>query len=278
MILSDAHVHIHDGFDLETFFDSAHSNFENAASQSDCASDFTGILLLAESSKDNWFQNIFDFADGKKLPNDKKIGKWKFYHTNESCSLLAKSKSAKNLILISGRQILTSEGLELLALATTEKFKDNTPIVELIKQVNDKNGIPVIPWGVGKWLGKRGQIVKELINKNMSYPFYLGDNGNRPRFWPQPSILKLAEKKKIRILAGSDPLPFNFESCKAGSYGFSIKLKIDPRTPARFIKQVLRNAENRIVRQFGSLESNHRFILNQLRIQITKRYIKAARL
>jgi hypothetical protein len=51
MILIDAHVHIYDCFDLEKFFDSAYANFKSAAEQLGHTNDFTGILLLAETSK-----------------------------------------------------------------------------------------------------------------------------------------------------------------------------------------------------------------------------------
>jgi hypothetical protein len=273
MLLIDAHVHIYDCFDLETLFESAYVNFQSLAQKMGYGGDFTGILLLTETSKDNWFRHLSEFADGKNLPHDKRVGKWKFYLTNENCSLFARSENEKNLILIEGRQIVTEERIEILALCTSAGFTDGKPILDLIKEIREKNGVPVIPWGVGKWFGKRGRIIRKIINNNSSL-LYLGDNRNRPNLWPRPTLFELSEKRGIAVLPGSDPLPFRSESCRIGSYGFSMKSSIDPNEPGRAIKRILRNTSDTSGTQFGSLEKNYRFLLNQIRMQIAKRTLK----
>ena len=273
MLLIDAHVHIYDCFDLEKFFDSAYVNFKSAAEQLGHGNDFTGILLLAETSKDNWFNHLADYADGKDLPDGKDTGNWTFHFTNENYSLIAKFGDLKYLILIAGRQIVTEEGIEVLALCTSSSFNDGKPILDLIREIEEKDCLPAIPWGVGKWFGNRGRIVKNIINNNTSL-IYLGDNRNRPNFWLQPTLFRLAKQKGIGVLPGSDPLPFNSESCRAGSYGFSTKLLIDPKRPGRLIRHILRDVDDTVESQFGRLENNYRFLLNQMRMQIAKRHPK----
>jgi hypothetical protein len=276
MLFIDSHVHIYDCFDLETFFDSAYANFKRAAEQLGHGHDFTGILLLTETSKNNWFHRLSEYADDRNLPEGKYTGDWRLNHTDEYFSLSANSGDFKKVILVAGRQIVTEEKIEVLALCTSASFNDRKPISTTIKEIAEKDGVPVIPWGIGKWIGNRGKIVKQIIkNKNTSL-IYLGDNGNRPNFWAQPRIFKQAKKNGIHILPGSDPLPFTSESCRAGSNGFYLQVQMDSRKPATLIKQLLMDKANYPVRVFGQLEKNHRFLLNQMRTQIRKRFARTA--
>ena len=153
MILADAHVHIYDCFDLEKFLDAAYSNFQSIADRLSHGDKFTPLLLLTETAKDCWFDRLCKFADGKNTYRDRVIKKWEFHHTGESVSLSARS-GHKSLIIIAGRQIETAEGLEVLALSTTDNFGSGVPIIDLIKEVKEHDAIPVIPWGFGKWLGR----------------------------------------------------------------------------------------------------------------------------
>ena len=266
MLLVDAHVHIYDCFDLTKFFDSAYSNFKSAADKLGHGDDFTGLLLLAETSKDNWFQKISEFADCKELPDHKKIGKWEFYHTDENCSLYAKSTGLKKLILIAGRQIVSSEGLEVLAIGTTKKNKDGKSILDAIARINEKGGLPILPWGVGKWLGNRGKIVKNTIDNNNT-PIYLGDNGNRPIFWPEPRLFRLARQRGIRVLPGSDPLPLAAEYCKVGSFGFSINTSFSDEKPTTSLINLIIDSSTQCL-PYGHLERIFLFIKNQLALRL----------
>ncbi len=269
MLLIDAHVHIYDCFDLAKFFDSAYANFKSAAERLGHGNDFSGILLLAETSKDNWFNRLADYADGKGLPQGKDTGKWKFHHTNENHSLIVKSGNTKNLMLVAGRQIVTAEGLEVLALSTTERFKDGTPIKKLIEDIKDKDGIPVIPWGFGKWMGRRGTILNRMLETAKDSDFYLGDNGNRPFFMSSPSQFKLAQNKDVGNLPGSDPLPLQSEFNKPGSWGFSISEHFDKSKPSVQLKQFIfkKSIELNI---FGKPSGLCGFIKNQFLLKFQK--------
>jgi hypothetical protein len=270
MLLIDAHVHIYDCFDLEKFFDSAYANFRSAAEQQDHRNDFTGILLLAETSKDNWFNHLADYADGKDLPNGKNTGNWIFSRTNENNSLLAKSGDSKDLILIAGRQIVTDEGLEILALITTARLKDGTPIKKLIEGIRIMGGIPVIPWGFGKWMGRRGTILNRMLEAAQDRDFYLGDSGNRPFFMPSPSQFKLAQNKNIPNLPGSDPLPFASEVSRAGSFGSTMSGELSEEKPAEYLSAMFKKP-GKTRQDYGALERPYRFFRNQIASQFRKK-------
>lgn len=264
MILVDAHVHIHDCFDLQTFFDSALDNFEAEANKWRRNEPFTGILLLAETSEQKWFERAAELAASTHNPI---VKEWSFHQTKEACSLLLQRDDGRRSYVIAGRQIVTAEGLEVLALATDRCFKDGAPFKQTIQTIQQSDAMLVIPWGFGKWTGHRGSIVKDLLQNNDVPGLFLGDNGNRPFFWLRPAHFQLAEQIGIAVLPGSDPLPFRSQYSRAGSFGFAAKGTITPHYPARDLKRVLSHPSTQ-VRKYGHLEYPWRFLRNQLALRL----------
>ena len=269
MILVDAHVHIYDCFDLQTFLDSALANFRAEAARCQKNSAFTALLLLTETARENWFQRLESHARKEPGIGSNAFENWTFRQTNESCSLSARRTGAQSLFLIAGRQIVTAEGLEVLALATNNEFEDGTPLADVVRTVRSSGAIPVIPWGSGKWMGQRGMILTKTLNGPEAPGLFLGDNGNRPSFWPRPSHFKVAETKGIQVLPGSDPLPFASESYRAGSFGFSVNGSVTPESPASDLKRILLDPTTRL-KEYGHLEHPWRFFRNQLAMQVIK--------
>jgi len=270
MILVDAHVHIYDCFHLPTFLDSAFANFKAEAVRCGRENSFTAVLLLTETSKEDWFHRLAGYVCDKRNNGTKSIGNWAFHRTNEKCSLYTQAENFKGFFLIAGRQIVTSEGLEVLALATTETFKDGSSIDKLIEVVGKSGGIPVVPWGFGKWMGRRKAILKNLLETTKGSGFFLGDNRGRPAFWPRPSLFELAERRGIRVLPGTDCLPFPSESYRTGSFGVSLQGTITPEHPTGDLKRIFLDPKTEF-RVYGSLERPYRFFRNQLTVRIMKR-------
>lgn len=270
MILVDAHVHIYDCFDLQHFLDSAVKNFKAEAARWDQEDDFTAFLLLTETAKENWFHRLAGYAGSRSGNGTESIGNWTFHRTNEDCSLYAQSEKSQGFFLIAGRQIVTAEDLEVLALMTDRQFEDGRPLEEVIQAVKETSAIPVIPWGFGKWMGKRGAILENILRKEKDSFLFLGDNSGRPVFLPRPSLFEFAEKKGIRVLPGSDSLPFLSESQRVGSFGLSIEGTITRERPARDLKRILLDPKTRF-QAYGNLEHPYRFFRNQLRARIVKR-------
>ena len=267
MLLVDAHVHIYDCFNLQGFFDAAYLNFKTNADRFGHGDDFTGILLLAETARDNWFHHLSCYAEGNDLPGRRETGPWKFNHTAEAESLCARSGDNRKLVLIAGRQIVTAERLEILALATTATYNDGIHIKELIESIRYKDGIPVIPWGFGKWVGKRGVVVKALLEKDIKDIIFLGDNSGRPNFLPRPRLLRTNDKKRVHILPGSDPLPFAGECHRVGNFGFMILRTLSLENPAKDLKQLLLSS-GAYLQPYGRLESPFRFLHNQINLRL----------
>lgn len=264
LTIIDGHVHIHDRFDIKRLFQATWENFFCKSKKMGYGECFTGVLFLAEPLNKNWFSKILELA---KVSQKENFDYLKYEQTKESNSLRVILDDEKELIVIAGRQIVSKENLEVLALGISEHFCEGKPVKEIVKETISRGGIPVIPWGVGKWLGKRGSIVNKLLQNGTNSNLFLGDNSGRPIFWPNPSQFKKAKTNNIPILPGSDPLPFPSEFKKVGSFGFILHTAIDNELPVKSITALLRES-NIPIEKFGSLENPVRFVLNQFRMRL----------
>lgn len=260
LIIADAHVHIYDCFNLEQFLDSAIYNFHDAANKFGRKNSFQAVLFLTETSKHNYFQQLAELVDKNKLTN------WTLQPTQENLSLHAFNNFGQSLFIIAGRQVITEEKLEVLALITDQSFEDGFPLETTIQSVISAGGIPVMPWGVGKWIGRRGKLLSKLLVENNFPTICLGDNSGRPIFWSRPIYFQQAKKQGLRILPGSDPLPVASEASRPGSFGFTIQGSLSREEPGKQLKQMLLNS-NVSINNYGSLETPWRFVRNQLAIR-----------
>lgn len=262
--LIDAHVHLYDCFDINIVLDSAWNNLQEVVQRFEVGGDYIGVFFLTETSSDHKFQFL------QKVAAKQQDGEpWKFYPTKETCSLLAIGRENQLLVLVAGRQIVTKENLEVLALGTTQFFKDLLPIDEVLRLIQKTSALAVLPWGVGKWLGKRGRIVESVLDSNQHPEVFLGDNSGRLGLMPFPRLLAKAVGENRKVLPGSDPLPFTREMNKPGSFGCILEQPISRDTPARDIKNALVEPNVSII-PFGQAESLFRFIHNQIAMQLRK--------
>ena len=273
LIWADAHVHIYDCFNLEQFLNAGLENFNSMAQKQGYESAETSLLFLTETAKDHYFQQLVNCAQ-EQSSFGLTFQDWKILPTQENCSVYAKHSNGQGIFIFAGRQIVTEEDLEVLALITADEFQDHVfPIEQVIEQVISRDGIPVIPWGFGKWIGQRGKILSGLLEQNKNSILFLGDNGGRPVFWPKPAYFKQAEQQGLKVLPGTDPLPFSSESGRPGSFGFTIQGFIDPARPAQSVKQILLDPNTKL-QSYGKREMPLRFFRNQIAMQLVKRMRK----
>lgn len=275
LLIIDSHVHVHGCFNLCQFLDSAYSNCQIQAKNIEGESSFTGVLLLTESAWEHWFQNFQMWAETAQTIENGHGHIWSFHQTDENCSLIARSTNGANLVVIAGRQIVTKEKLEVLALLTNQDFREGNSLVNTITAVSQEEGIPVIPWGFGKWWGYRGQVLTEILQSTSKPAFFLGDNSGRAGWLPYPSQFTLATKQGIPILPGSDPLPFPSEYWRPCSVGVSVTGPFNEFSPATHLRKLFQNPST-LFRPFMQTERLTRFLKNQLAMQMEKRRSPAA--
>src|SRR5690606_3756426 len=111
------------------------------------------------------------------------------------------------IYLVPGRQFVSREKLEILALAYAGPELDGRESREILHELFEKKACAVLPWSPGKWAGKRGALIKSLIEQRERFNFLLGDIAMRSFY--EPRVFQTAKNYGIGILAGSDSLPLS---------------------------------------------------------------------
>lgn len=277
-ILLDAHVHVHAGFSLGAFFDAALRNAA-AAQRVPAGAEAPAIgLMLTESQGVDAFarwaesaaRDVRDDGGGARQPRD--TGGWRFRKTAESNSLWAQRAGtpAAEILLIAGRQLVTGERLEMLALGCREAFAEELPLREARDAVLAAGGVPVVPWGFGKWWFARGRVLAELIAADSPGAWFLGDNAGRPRLSMRPRLFAAAARRGVYVLPGSDPLPLVGQESKVGRCGLVLPGPPDRQHPAAMVLDALRRC-TRQPQTFGRYESLARFARDQVAMQLQRR-------
>jgi hypothetical protein len=265
-ILIDAHVHLYECFDRTTFFDAALANFQTASQTLGLPDNTPGCLMLTETAKDHAFDSLIA---QQKLDG----GRWRFRETGEGRALVAAMDGQDVLTVIAGRQIVTREGLEVLALCSNDSFADKLPLEQTIEKVIDADALPVLPYGVGKWSGTRGKVIDSMLNSPLANKMMLGDNAGRLALTGEPKQFAQARKQGIWVLPGTDPLPFPRQARGVGRFGMVLKNGIDQTRPAASLKSILSNL-NAQAQTYGRADGLISFLSLQFGMQLRKRLNK----
>ena len=274
IILADAHVHLHNCFNISQVLNAAWNNFQRAATRQTGNHSYIGVLFLTEIRSEQRFQELYKktSVSPDHIYSSDPLREWTIYGTQESVSLLAKDPDNNTIIILAGRQIVTQENLEVLALISDQQFEDGQSLPDTLTAITAAGGMPVLPWGVGKWLGRRGKLVRQLLESDITATVCLGDNSGRPIFWPRPDHFKTAECKGIKVLPGTDPLPLTTELNRPGQFGFEIEGTLDPAKPGKSMKNLLLDT-NTTIKVYGNLENPIRFFHNQWMLRFSRKQI-----
>ncbi len=218
--LADTHVHLYPEFNLARFFDQAFSNLRALDQEAQ------RILCLTETANCHAFQDL-------KQGNLPLPPSYSVEPTTEK-NVVKVTQGEETLFLLAGRQIVCRERLEILALGCLNAPEDHLPIREVIPDVEEQGGIPVLAWAPGKWMFKRKAIV-EAVATEFKDRVWLGDSRLRCQGWPAPALMKRASRP---VFAGSDPLPVPGEEAECGTYG----VKGSAVLPEGAVWETLRNA------------------------------------
>jgi hypothetical protein len=260
----DSHVHVHDITDPQAWLDTILWNFKKSTGELQNIGPFQGALILTEPKSHETFSLLRRYLDTKSPT----AGPWDLAATAEPISLTASNKTGDTILLFSGQQIVTLEKLEVLSLLALPKVADGLTLTETILQIQRIGGLPVLPWGVGKWLGRRGDVVNEALANHPAGAIFLGDNGGRPSFWQAIPQFQRAREAGIPILRGSDPLRCSFRRRGPGSFGNTINCRIDTPEPGKSLKDALAQLQSSPP-EFGNLELPWYFIKDQIALRVS---------
>jgi hypothetical protein len=207
-ILIDTHVHIYPNYSVEGLLNSALQNFQRYSETTDTKF----VLALTERFDCNFF---------KSHKTSTQYGNWKLTY-NPELELIVANSTEGTILILPGRQNISSEKLEVLTLGSDDFRAEGLPAIEIIMGSNETGLITILPWSLGKWFGKRGKLIEKLI-RDGELKFNVGDPAHR--FLSTPHLFDLAYKHGKKLLVGTDPLPLDGEESRVGSYG--IRASID---------------------------------------------------
>ncbi len=211
----DAHVHIYPFYDLGRFLLSALDHMPRLAPTDQ------RILLLAERRDCTFFQSLAQ--DEISLPD----GQWRIAAWDPDGGVkLRHIPTHRDLWLIAGRQMVAAENIEICSLFSDAAIDDGLPALETIRAIQAADGLPALNWAFGKWLFKRGRLIKQLANAFPPSDLVLVDTSIRPTIWPPPALYRRARKQHRAVLAGTDPLPAQGEEQEVGRYYATLQIPV----------------------------------------------------
>ena len=227
MIHLDSHVHFYGFYDLDRLCDSLLRNAGAEAAPAMFLAEREGQGVLAE-----WREAA---QSGKPVAG---ASRWRPISVPDDTSVVL-GDGKKEIYVFAARQIAAKERIEAIGLFTSAPIPDGLPLAVTISRIRDAGGLPMLAWGVGKWLFGRGRVVRGIIGSSDPDSLFIGDSALRPRFWGTPFAMRAARRRGMRILCGSDPLPRQGDESRAGSYASLIRGNLDPESPSECLRDLL---------------------------------------
>lgn len=226
-IAADTHVHLYPFYDLRAQLDAAFINLRRAAPAANVFA-----LCLTERSGQAAYAAL---RDGNLAADT-----WTITATADPDAVLAQSTDAL-LYILAGRQIVTGERLEVLALGRDLRVEDGLSLDETLVRVTAGDAVAVLPWGLGKWLGRRGRLIGNVLDRRPPNTVVFADTCLRPAWFPTPPFLRKARSRGFSILYGTDPLPRPHEEHITGQWATLWEADWDASHPAAAWRRIIRD-------------------------------------
>jgi hypothetical protein len=263
-VFVDGHVHLYPEVELAAVFAALRRHAGDDCG-SDAAVPMQAVLVLADP------RGIDGFGRLTQSDTHGGLAAWRVEDAGER-HVEFRDAAGSGVLFLRGRQLVTEEGLEVLAAGIDGSVRDGLSLAGTLENVRARGGWSTIAWGVGKWLGRRGRLVSEAVRAEADAgDVALGDNGGRPWFWASVPQFDFAAECGMRVLPGSDPLRVPGDEARIGSYGFEVDV---PASAGGALARAVSAAimDRRVpLRPRGTRVGVRRFVLNQLRLRTAAR-------
>ena len=226
----DSHIHVYPCYDLDHAFSTLISRMDGIAA------DAVKVACLTE-------RYDCDFYDDLSVGSVQLNSRFSVQEDpHEACLWIQPHDGGGSLALLPGRQIVSSENIEVIALAHRDRIADGQPAARIVETVLNNNGVPMLSWSPGKWWFGRGNVVASLFERFSPASIVIGDTGLRPLGWGTPWLMRTARTRGFRVLAGSDPLPVIGEERYFGSYMTEAETASANASPTALIHSIVKDA------------------------------------
>jgi hypothetical protein len=158
----------------------------------------------------------------------------------EEGAVVACRDGEPRVYLFAGRQIVTAERIEVLALTVDLDLEDGLPAARVVDTILEAGGVPVLGWSPGKWWFARGALVAGLLRGRRPGEILLGDTALRPAGTREPRLMREARSRGFAVAAGTDALPLPGEERLLGSYVTVLEGEFDAGRPQEAVRRLLR--------------------------------------
>lgn len=256
--LIDAHVHLRPSHDPAEVLDGAVAHFDRASTRLG-ATACEGVLMLAEAAGEHGFDRL--------ASTDAPIGHWRVERTDDPMVIRCRRADDSSIVVINGRQVATAQGLEVLTQLSGIEIPDGLGVEETIERGLAAGALVTLPWGFGKWTGKRKKLMLGLVERFGPRGVVLGDSAGRPAGLGDGAVFGRARAMGVPILPGTDPLPIPGHSNRAGRYGFWFEGRLDDQAPSADLKRRL-GSPLAIDATIGRRDSIVRAFITQIRLRL----------
>jgi hypothetical protein len=203
----DTHAHLYDTYSAEAW---CYAAFRNLAGSPEAPA----IVMVVDRDGQDSLGRL-----RREVPS---FGQWQdVWNGKAGIAHLAHGQ----LFVVQGVQYVTRERLEVLGFGVQRVLEDGEFAAEYIARIVELDGLACLPWSPGKWLGRRGGVVRGLLDTVSKNVLSVGDISMRPRLGPPSILLSYARHRGFQTLLGTDPLPPKTDEELVGSLGIEVSLR-----------------------------------------------------
>ncbi len=263
----DTHVHFYPSFSLPTAINACFDRVPVVGPQP--RDGLIRVWMLADrqgqSSLDLWRNQAASASSGVAV-------------TEHAPACVELTLGQRRVFAVSGRQLISSEGIEILTWPLTTVPDRALTLEEALKELVSRDSITILPWSPGKWRGARLGQIENAIER---YPdsVWLGDTPLRVSLLKNFSTLEtllrtpkpLVAVASQRVLWGSDPLPLPHEDSTLGSFGIVSAATFAPTTAIPSLRSMLSSPFTCQGARNSLFEATRRWTSLALRSRLMKR-------